>query len=283
MNISQLIDIIDGMHHEMDAAISGVETAGELAQKQIYKTLLDQINEFELSDGRFIIGQNYARRFAYIQKKIEAILGEVFAPSVNSYLNTYSTVEQTNIEIQKAYNDIDLTLKQLSPARQTVYKQAEYFLTEALADAYVQPAKYLLMQQVATGTTIKDTQRILRNWDEGKLTDGRLTSGRQTPRLQAYASQIATDSIYKHNGTINEIVRNEFGLNDFIYNGTLVKDSRPLCVHLVQLRRIISLDEIPALIAKYPAGLYPNTSKKNFMQVCGGYHCEHTATAVKKR
>jgi hypothetical protein len=38
---------------------------------------------------------------------------------------------------------------------------------------------------------------------------------------------------------------------------------------------------MPAFIAAYPEGLYPGTTKENFIQVCGGYGCRHSALAVR--
>jgi hypothetical protein len=133
------------------------------------------------------------------------------------------------------------------------------------------------MQHVTTGISIKDSQRILNNWNKGE------TVGNVRPviNLQRYATQIARDSSYQYHGAINEVIAQEYKLDSFIYTGDLIRDSRPLCQHLVRLRRTIKLDEMPALIKKYPQGLYPNTSKKNFIQLRGGYNCRHSAFAVK--
>lgn len=244
---------------------------------------LEQINYFQLTDGAFTLGQSYIQRFAIIQQKMNDIIGDSFTPSVRDYLNSYSTVEQTNIDIQRSYNELEVAVSALTPARQSIHSQAEYFLTEALQDAYVQPAKYMMMQAVTTGVTIKKAQSILRNWNNGTMTNGKLASGRQTPALQRYAGVIARDSIYKMNGAINQVIAEKYNLDHFVYNGSLIEGSRPLCRHLVNLRRTISLDEMPALIKRYPQGLYPNTTRDNFMNVTGGFGCLHTATAVKKR
>lgn len=265
----------------MDDAVSRVENAATKAQEQIYKLLLAEINNFEINDGRFIAGQDYTKRLAIITKKINAIIGNVYTPSIKDYLGHYSTIDQITLGLHKSYNELVIEKSLLTPARRIVYDQAEYFLTNGLADAYVQPAKFLLMQQVTTGITIKDAQGILKQWNEGNLVSGKLTSGRQVHRLQAYSGQVAQDSIYNYQGTIQNIIAKEYDLKSFIYVGGLIKTSRPFCVHLVNLKRKIKLSEIPELVQKYPDGLYPQTSMKNFYQVRGGYRCNHAAFPVK--
>lgn len=280
MNLLQLISIIEALHFEMDASIEQITLASSRAQSAIYDMLLQEIYNFEISEGRFVLGQPFTRRIAVIQRKMQEILGGTYSHSVKEYLNAYSTVEQKNIAIQKDYNELEVDLKYISPARQAAYSQAEYFLTNAIQDAYIQPVKYLLMQQVSTGVSIKDSQRILKSWNEGK-TEEKILSVRPTPTLDSYATQVARDTLYKFNGTINNIISKEYGFNRFIYVGGLIKDSRPLCRHLVGLRRKISLDEMPELIERYPRGLYPNTTKDNFMAVCGGFNCLHGAYPVR--
>lgn len=281
MNLQELKKELQRMTDSMDDAVGNVESAAKKAQKLIYELLLDQINKFEITDGRFVVGQNYSARLAIITRKINEIIGTTYTPTIKDYLGSYATVDDMTLALHKSYNELLIDKQKLTPARRLVYDQAEYYLTDGLADAYVQPAKYLLMQQVTTGITLKDAESVLRNWNEGELVSGKLTSGRQTPRLNAYATQVARDSLFQYNGTIQNIIAKEYQLEQFIYVGGIVKDSRPFCRHLVSLQRKIKLEEIPALVIKYPDGLVPNTTKKNFYQVRGGYNCLHNAMPVR--
>lgn len=265
----------------MDDAVSRVENAATKAQEQIYKLLLAEINNFEINDGRFIVGQDYTKRLAIITKKINAIIGSLYTPSIKDYLGHYSTIDEITVGLHKSYNELVIEKSLLTPARRIVYDQAEYFLTNGLADAYVQPAKFLLMQQVTTGITIKDAQGILKQWNEGNLVSGKLTSGRQVHRLQAYSTQIARQSLFSYQGSIQNIISKEYDLKSFVYVGGVVKDSREFCKHLVSLRRKIKLEEVPPLIERFPSGIMPNTTKKNFYINRGGYSCLHVAMPVK--
>lgn len=254
--------------------------AAAQAQEEVYKLILDLINQFEISDGRYVTNQNLSRRIGLLEKKIKDILGDIYTPSITEYLSTYRTIEETNIALHKSYNQLVVDVELLSPARKTLYNQAAYYLKDGLADAYIQPAKFLLMQQVTGGISLKDSQRILKKWNDGELTQG-LHNGRQTPNLTKYATQVSRDTLYGYYGAVNEIIAKEYDLSAFIYTGDIIEDSRPMCRHLVGLKRPIELEEMPALIKKYPEGLYPNTSSKNFIQLRGGYSCRHGAFAVK--
>lgn len=281
MTLVELQQAIQVLLAELDAGINRVDIGASLAQQQIYDMLATEVMGFSTVDGRFDPGSPYMHRLSQIQRNIENIIGTTYRPSVTAYLNTYSTIEERNASMHLSYNQLKLNVNKLSEARRAIYNQAEYYLTNAVADAYVMPVKYMLMQQVTTGQSIADMQRILRNWDQGKMTDGRLTSGRPTPRLDRYAVQIARDSIYNANAAVNNKIAEDYGLDHFIYVGGLVMDSRPLCRHIVALKRKIALDEMPKLIAAYPQGLYPGTDKDNFIQNRGGWNCLHSAFPVR--
>lgn len=264
----------------MDGSIDLVTDAATEAQELVYQAILDAINQFEIADGRYVVTQNYSRRIAILEKKIKGILGDIYAPSITEYLSSFTTVEETNIALQKDYNQLEIDTKLLTPAKTAIYTQAEYYLKAGLADAYIQPAKYLLMQQISTGISIKDSQRILKKWNDGDLT-GKLTSGRQTPNLQKYATQVSRNVLYQYHGTINELIANEYDLKGGIYTGDIIEDSRPGCKYLVGLKRIIHIDEIPGVIKRFPEGVIAGTTKENFPVYRMGHSCRHSWFAVR--
>lgn len=284
MTLEELEAELLQLNNTIDSSVDGVTDAASQAQQAIYEFLNGYLNAFETTGGAFATGQDFSQRIAYIQKRLNDIIGDIYRPSIREYLNTYTTIEQTNIALQRSYNELTVDVEKIAPARKTIVKQAEYYLRQGLNDAYVQPAKYLIMQQVTNGVRLDDARKILRRWNQGELSAGsQLTSGRATPNLTKYATQVARDSMYGYNGSINEIIAEEYELDSFIYTGDIIRDSRPFCKHLVRLKRKIRLTELPALFKRYPEGLKPNTTMKNFFFVRGGYSCRHLAMAVKAR
>jgi len=281
MTLDELADELFDLSTEMDNSIDDVEKAATRTQQQIYLLLSKRIRQFDYIEGNLDPEQPLAQRIAKITNEMDAIIGKHYTPRIYEYLSTYDIVDDRTIQLNKSYNELVISKSTLTPARKAVYDQAEYFLVDGVADAYVQPTKYLLMQAVSGGFSLKEANSLLKQWNTGQLTSGKLTSGRPTPRLQSYATQVARDSIYQYNGSINQIIGKEFDLDKFIYQGGLVRDSRPFCKHLVSLRRKIDLDEVPPLLEKYPDGIIPGTTKKNFPIRRGGYNCQHLAMMVR--
>lgn len=282
MTIDEVRRLLTELSGEMDGSVDAVVNAAETAQTRIYNALRQRIFDFEISDGRFIANQDYAARFAIIQREMTRIINSLYKPSISEYLNTYKTVEETASYLHKSYNEIIIEKSLFTAARRSIYDQAEYYLVDGLADAYVQPAKYILMQAVANGLTIKQAESLLRNWNDGEMKAGSsISSARPSPRLQAYAGQIARDSIFQYNGAIQDRIGQQYGLTKFIYVGDVIRDSRPGCKYLVGLRRKIELKEVPDVLKKYPQGTIPNTTIENFPIRRFGYNCRHCIMMVR--
>lgn len=265
----------------MEKSVSDVNEYAKKAQQKIFEMLAKEIELFEVIDGNLNPEQAYARRFSVIQQKMNEIISSIYAPYIANYLDQYDHIEATTKKLQLDYNKIEVSENLINPSKKVFYEQAKYYLTSGLADAYVQPAKFMLMQHVVRGDNIKKMRSTLENWDKGQLKPGTLASDIKAPRLQAYSTQIARDTMYSYQGAVQGVISKEYGLSHFIYVGGLVADSRPFCKHLVGLNRKVSFEEIPPLVIAYPDGLRPGTTKDNFLQVRGGFNCNHVAMAVK--
>lgn len=281
MTLDEIKKLLSGMATGMDDTIDKVNARAIEAQTRIFNMIIKEIENFEISNGSYVTGQDYTAKIAEIESKMYGIIAKVYNPAVYQYLKHYNAIETSTIQQHADYNGIEVDKQKLTPIKQSLYNQSSYYLTEGLADAYVQPAKFVLMQYVTKGSPVKDLRSAIERWDKGTMNAGELASDRHAPRLQAYATQIARDSMYTYAGTMQDVIRKEHGLTKFIYVGGLVKDSRPFCRHLVMLRRKIDIEEIPPLVVAYPDGLKPDTTKKNFPLYRGGYACRHTVMFVK--
>lgn len=281
MTIDEIKKLLHEMAVGMDDSIDNVNKKATEAQRLIFTMLIKEIEKFEITNGSYVRGQDYTERIAAIESKMYDIIGKVYNPSVNAYLRHYNRIEGATIKQHAQYNNIEVDKDNISTVKESLYNQASYYLTQGLADAYVQPAKFVLMQYVTKGSTVKEMRSAVERWDKGTLGPGELASDRHAPRLQAYATQIARDSMYTYSGTVQDVIRKEHGLTRFIYVGGLVKDSRPFCKHLVGLRRKIDIEEVPPLVIAYPQGLKPDTTKNTFPLYRGGYNCNHVVMFVK--
>lgn len=281
MRLDEVKSMLSSMATEMDVRVDDIHDKAIDTQSKIFSMLIKEIEQFDTIDGKYIIGDSYNKRFALIQKNIQDIISKNYNPVLSQYLQYYDNIEAESLKQHQLYNGLDIDKSTVDPLKTSYYGQAKYYLTQGLADGYIQPAKFLIMQYVTKGSTVNDMRRALDRWNKGTLNAGELASDRHAPRLQAYSTQIARDTMYTYQGAIQDVIKQEYGLNKFIYVGGLVKDSRPFCRHLVSRRSKISFDEVPELVIQYPQGLKPDTTKKNFPLYRGGYNCNHAVMVVK--
>ncbi|WP_346318185.1 hypothetical protein [Chitinophaga sp. YIM B06452] len=280
-------DIIEHLDF-IQSTVDGLATTSASVQHQLHEILWEQVQRFEIKDKRFIPRQDLRRRMIIIEEKFEKILtGKTYADAVQNYLSSFSTIEKTNIALQKDYNELQVDLQLTTPARRQVYKQAKAALYGSGIDAgFREPLNHMLLMQVTTGGSISDMEEILQRWNAGDLSAGsRSPTGRPMPNLQQYATQLARDTSYQFNGTVNEIIAQEFGLDGIMYVGDIIRDSRPLCVHLVNLRRDVGKDELAELLVRKDLlpGRIPGTTVQNFCTNRGGFACRHMSFPVRIR
>ena len=96
-------------------------------------------------------------------------------------------------------------------------------------------------------------------------------SDRAGNNLRRYASQIAHDSVMQFHGQFTVSKAKEAGLNHYRYTGTLVRDSRPFCVNM--LNKILTEKEIRDIWKNQ--GWAGKSTGDPFI-VRGGYRCRHT-------
>lgn len=278
MDYPTLISDIRELLNYMDGNIDAVTDVAAPIQRQVYELLRRELMKFEITDGNLVPQQDLRKRLIHIEDEIERITGvKIWDDKITEFLSTFQTIEDRNIAMQAKHNDIKVQRSLLTPARRLIYDQAEYALTQGVKLSYVEPVKFVLMQQVTSGASITDALELLKKWDAGELSKGRYTNDMPAPNLQKYATSIARGATYGVDRTTNSIIKDRYKLNGFVYAGGLREDSRPLCEHLVGLKRPISFEELPPLLALYPQGLIAGTDVTNFIQNCGGYNCLHRA------
>lgn len=270
------------VHHDIEKLLryiednaSKIDGVSTQLQKEAYDLLRAELLNFEMKEGRFVPTQDLRKRLIAIEDKLEAIIGsKVWKNTIDEYLLSFENIQQLNIKMQQDYNNVKVPDALITPTRQLVYEQAKDGLVKSLAKEYIQPAKYLMMQQVTGGASISHGLLMLERWNNGEMTDGRYGT-EPTPNLQKYATQLARDAAYSFDRNINSIIKDRYELNGFIYAGSIIKDTRPLCSYLISLGRPILYKEVAPLLVLFPQGLIAGTNTNNFTQYCGGYNCRH--------
>lgn len=265
----------------IDEHVDKLALVSDKLQNKVHTLLKKRIREFEINDDNFAPTQDFSKKLLKIGQEInEEIFGREYTNSIKNFLTSFDDIADMTIELHKSYNELEVRLNDLTSARKFIYEQAKYSLTTGIEYEYIQPVQHLLMQQITSSASITDSIKMLDEWNDGKL---RPVTGEHIPSLSRYTTQIARDTAYSMNRTINAVIANKYDLNAFIYVGDIIKDSRPICVHLVNLNRDILLSEMTDIIRDYPGGLYPGTAKYNFLNFVGGYNCRHMAMSVRHK
>lgn len=282
---NEIKDHVNRMAGFIDGSVDAIANSAEDLQYYAYREIQEFINSLDTESGRILPNQSFTRRLIQVENAIkEKLYTGPFGGSITVFLRDLNYIHQRTVDLNKTINQLNKEIKALPDARKMIYDQAKTAFNEAsIGASYLQPMRLLLARQVLTNATIKQTLSLIEKWDSGELSSGRLNLGQPAPNFQRYATQMARDTAYSMNRTTNEIIANELELDGFVYAGGLVADSRPLCRHLVNANRPFALAEMPKLISSYPEGLYPGTTRANFIQYCGGYGCRHSAQPVKIR
>jgi hypothetical protein len=96
-------------------------------------------------------------------------------------------------------------------------------------------------------------------------------SDRAGNNMRRYAGQIAHDSVMQFHGQFTVKKAKDSGLNHFRYTGTLVRDSRPFCVNMVN--KTLTEKEVRDI---WKNRSWAGKSTGDPFIVRGGYRCRHT-------
>lgn len=244
-------------------------------QREIYQSIFSLVADFDTRDGVFLNTERNQFLLNSITERIqEAVNATEYRGRVVEYLRQFNELEGINAAIQRTRNAIDISSINLSNIQRQAQQAVVYeLLGNGMQASLAEPVKQLLTKSIYSGMGTQQFAEGLRAFIE-KPTDviGRVNVG-----------QIARDAITQYDGTIQTIIFNEFELNAWGYEGSLIKDSRPQCRRWVAKGTIL-YSELPEELAwaeSNGSGLIPDTTQENFGVNRGGYNCRHTATALR--
>lgn len=248
-------------------------------ENSIYNGVDAQLNQFEQKEGKVLFNDFnlllVAGLAAYI---INSIQNSNYPESVRRYLQNFDAVEDLNLKIHHYQSDIDLKkllgvvdgLKSASVAQTTRDLTGTGVETE-----FIKPLTELIYRNVVSGASLTDLKKSVEEFIKGTEDKNGV--------FRKYVSRMSRDALYQYDGLLNSRIADAFGMDGFLYLGTLIQDSRPQCVRWVGMR-LLAKKDMPAELRyaeNYGSGLIPGTTADNFSIYRGGYNCRHTALPVK--
>lgn len=150
-------------------------------------------------------------------------------------------------------------------------------LRASFSDEVLQPIRQAISYNIRAGASTRQTIEFL---------DGLLLKkpGQEYAKMARYTTQIVTDAVLGYEGAIYQRFAEEYGITEWGYVGSLINDSRPFCVHVINnMKGRIKASELDKLLVTFLSdknkrqGMKPGTNSKNFAQNRGGYRCRHRA------
>lgn len=250
----------------------------EATSEAIYRNILVLLNDFDTEGGRFVYNDRNVRLINNLAARIqEAVQDSEYRGRVLSYLRSFNGLNEINYNLQASLNNIDIGALQLTNIQQQAHRAVIHNLLEqGMYTNLAQPVSNMLAQSIYSNQTVTELKNLIRQFVV--RTDAEVIG-------QVNVGQIARDALMQYDGTIQTIIFNEFDLDGWGYQGSLIKDSRPQCRRWVAME-FIPKDELEIEIQwaeNNGSGLIPDTTPENFGIVRGGYNCRHTATPLRRK
>jgi hypothetical protein len=279
---------LDNILNSGDKVIISSENQFNNSVKLIENKILREVNKLfdivDVSGGKL---QNNPATIDFINsldaRIRKALKSAGYNNAVNDLLTSFNPIKDNSILVQKTLNKIDISPSALNElTRVEVQNTVDRLLGSGISSDFIIPIRQSIYRNIILGTSVKDAQETLRSYIISE--DG------EDSRLLRYTGQVAEDSLNQYASAIQQKIKIELDLNDFIYFGTLIKDSRCQCIYWVNKTKLPGdelVDEIDIALnggnlgGCNCSGMIPGTNIDNFAMFKGGYRCRHRAIPTK--
>lgn len=270
---------------EKAAYIINMVNEFDRAYDQTTPFILDYIDErldqFAQRSGNFV--SQTPDQWAATRTQVRNLINEAFVQAgyvdnVSQYLADFNQIDRYNERLQLRYNDLEVNLRtpKLRTARLAIADDVVQGLWGETFNANIaQPLQNALTNAITNGGSRSDVLQALKNELEGTT---------QVESLRGRVKFYAENAVRQYDGAVNDVLRNELGLNTALYIGSLIETSRPQCRWWVRQREI-PYDDLKDQIARAVAngsGMIPGTTPESFARDRGGYNCRHQVIYIRQ-
>lgn len=253
---------------------------------KIEKALLKEVSkilEMDIQAGKLQNSEQVMQFLARMDLLItDALKKAGYNSKVKDYLKNFDLIRKNNIDIHALVNKVDIPYSSLNDiTKLEVENTIQKLLGAGISRDFKFPIREALYRNITLGASIQDAKKVIESYIVSN--DG------ANSKLLRYTTQVARDSISQYDGSIQTVIKNELGLNDFIYSGSIISDSRCQCrywVNKAKLKREELIGEIATAVdggfleGCKCSGMIPGTTINNFAVNRGGYSCRHRAIST---
>lgn len=282
--IRNLIDTLEKSVNDFNESIPAI-------QKQIASEIELFIKDLEISGDTIKSNVSNLRKIAAFKSKIERIIqNSDYSDNVNEFIKTFNEVALIQNKYFTTLSADFKPSKVLEEIKVQSIDGAIESLTEAGLNAnLINPVHDILLKNVTSGGSFSQLAGQVRNFIQANPD----TVG----ALERYTTQVTTDSLNQFSAQYTHLIADDLSLNWFMYDGSLIKTSRPFCEACVK-KKYIHRSEFPRLLkgdfpefkeeggviydkTGLPSGMIDGTNANNLPIYRGGYNCGHQMIPVQ--
>lgn len=278
MDYAAYIALLDALKVAMEWKVIGIipdleDFALEALYDWIDESLSVRKGLLEADDETISILNDFDNSFLRVINGMKAYKG-----AVSSLIKDLPKISNAIEQFQTSANGISWAEAEVDPVKKLVVNEIINAYTDnGLNRNFIQPLRDLLYQNIAAGSSVKETKAILKDY---------VKSGEAPSKLSRYITQTSQQAVDSYSGAINKKLMDTFDYPYVQMSGSLIATSAPQCVKGINeyeglIDRETWTKVIEPLAKKH--GLIEGTTFKNltFNKLHWGCRHEFTPTMVK--
>ena len=221
MTYPEYIAFIETLKAKMEARVIAIIPDTE---SFAYSALIDWISEnLDTKNGNLVASAETVKILNDFDNSFLRVLNGMkkYKGAVSSLIKDLPTISDAMKKFQVATNGINWAEANVGPVQKMVTNEIMNAYSEnGLNKNFVQPLRDLIYQNIAAGTSIKDTKAVLKDY---------VKSGKAPSKLSRYITQTAQQAVDSYSGAINKKLMDTFDYPYLQMSGSLIKTSSPQC------------------------------------------------------
>lgn len=275
-----LIDIVRKQSESTELFLTDFDLKNLESDFEIFNILKKVVRKMSTKRGRLVYDYETLLEINKLQKKVVELLSKGdYSKNIISLTQNFDNIEDLSLQFASLLNDVDsydFLKKQISPIKKGFIEDISSSLAspDSIKVNITGGIRKILLRSATFGNTVDEAEDLLRTYVLADAKKGGL--------LTRYARQIAHDSLFQFQGSVEQKIGEEIGVNAYSYVGPLKTTSRPQCTRWIKtLKGVIPFDKLEDEIQwakNNGSGLGDlKLTVNNFPQIRGGHNCIHRA------
>ena len=275
-----LIDIIRKQSESTELFLTDFDLKNLESDFEIFDILKKVVRKMSVKRGRLVYDYETLLEVNKLQKKVVELLSKgEYSKNIIALTQNFANIEDLSLQFAALLNDVDsydFLKKQISPIKKGFIEDISSSLAspDSIKINITGGIRKILLRSATFGNTVDEAEDLLRTYVLADAKKGGL--------LTRYARQIAHDSLFQFQGSVEQKIGEEIGVNAYSYVGPLKTTSRPQCKRWINtFKGVIPFDKLEDEIEwakNNGSGLGDlRLTVNNFAQIRGGHNCIHRA------